>query len=143
MKTPKRQYTFPIDSRNYPGLRGAFEGEEVPSAHALQCERWKRKNRTAQLKRTIARLTKDLAATREACDYLFAAYIEHERCARALYEHIMRERKNAHKQAENGQQPELPPTGGQQAYVAQNAENAKQETLLCTGAEQLESRKGN
>jgi hypothetical protein len=53
MKTPKRQYTFPVDSLNYPGLRGAFEGEEVPSAHALQCERWKRKNRMKQLKRSL------------------------------------------------------------------------------------------
>lgn len=51
--------------------------------------------------------------------------------------------KTAHKTAENGQQAELPPTGGQQDCIAQNAENAKQATLLCTDAEQLETRKGN
>lgn len=59
MKTPKRKYSFPIDSFNYPGMRNAFEGEDVPSAHARQCERWKRKNREAQYKRTIAGLTKE------------------------------------------------------------------------------------
>lgn len=60
MKTPKRKYSFPIDSDNYPGMRNAFEGEDVPSAHARQCERWKRKNREAQYKRTIANLHKKL-----------------------------------------------------------------------------------
>ena len=45
--------------------------------------------------------------------------------------------------AENGQQAELPPTGGQQDCDAQIAENAKQENLTCTDAEQLTKRKGN
>jgi hypothetical protein len=61
MKTPKRKYTFPIDSLNYPGMRGAFEGECVPSAHAVQCTRWHRKNRVKSLKNTIRTINNKLA----------------------------------------------------------------------------------
>lgn len=47
------------------------------------------------------------------------------------------------KTAESGQQTDLPSTGGQQDCIAQTAENATQNNLLCTDAEQLETRKGN
>lgn len=43
--------------------------------------------------------------------------------------------------AKSGQQTELPPTGGQQSCIAQNAENAKQANLPCAGAEQQTARK--
>ena len=113
MKTPKRKKPCgEFSPQHY-----TWEG---PNDDAWRAQRWKRKNRIAQLKRTIARLTKELAAARESCDYLYTAYIENERCARQLYEYIMSERKNTHKTAESGQQTELPTTGGQQDRKEQN-----------------------
>lgn len=46
-----------------------------------------------------------------------------------------------HKTAENGQQTELPPAGGQQDCIAQSSENATQGNLLCADAAQLTARK--
>lgn len=106
MKTPKREYKG--------SLVCPATGELNEYVTDVQETRWKRKNRVKQLKRTIARLTKELAAARESCDYLCAAYIENERCTRALYEYIMRERKKRPETAESGRQTDLPPTGGQQ-----------------------------
>lgn len=138
MKTPKRKYSFPIDSDNYPGMRNAFEGEDVPSAHARQCERWKRKNRVKQLKRTIARILagENLAPELQTAYRFMRLVLSEERkkadelrfiqglqmlsnhfsmlAIRHMDSVLNKERKNAHKQAENGQQTELPPTGGQQ-----------------------------
>ena len=65
--------------------------------------RWKRKNRIAQLKLTIARLTQELRYERE-----------YSRCFLAAYNRL-----------------------------ARTVRNAKQNTLLCTDAEQLSARKGN
>lgn len=51
MKTPKRQYTLPY----------WHTGKLAPAHPKEQAARWRRKNRVAQLKRTIARLNRELA----------------------------------------------------------------------------------
>lgn len=90
MKTPKRTRAF---------VSQFVTSQACKNARA----RYKRKNRVAQLKRTIARLTDELSRERERCAFLHAAY----------------------------------------ASLAEFARNAKQATLPCTDAEQLETRKGN
>lgn len=65
-------------------------------------------------------------------------------CLAAMYYGKAEEKENAacHPEtAENGQQTDLPPTGGQQDCVAQNAKNAKQATLTCTDATRKQKRK--
>lgn len=49
MKTPKRQYTLPY----------WHTGKLAPAHPKEQAARWRRKNRIAQLKRTIARLKRE------------------------------------------------------------------------------------
>lgn len=70
MKTPKRKYYF-YDSGINPENGDIIRDAVTP---ALYDTRWKRKNRVAQLKRTIARLTNELWNEREKCMYLHAAY---------------------------------------------------------------------
>lgn len=134
---------------------------------AAKSARRKRKNRIAQLKRTITRILagENLAPELQTAYRFMRLVMSKERrnsdelrfvqCLQLLAKHfsilaveqmdsiLNKRRKNAHKQAGSGQQTDLQPTVGQQACDAQNAENAKQETLLCAGAEQLETRKGN
>lgn len=134
---------------------------------AARSARRKRKNRIKQLKRTIARILagENLAPELQTAYRFMRLVMSQERkntdelrfvqCFQLLAKHfsmlaveqmdsfLNKQRKNAHKQAENGQQADLPPTGEQQACDAQNAENATQGNLLCADAEQLETRKGN
>lgn len=81
---------------------------------AARSARRKRKNRITQLKRTIARLTDELAEVKKANSYLYSAYLAH-----TLDDLI----------------------GIQSTCLARTAENAKQITLACTDAEQSTERK--
>ena len=62
MKTPKRKPP-------YREFCPHFYNED-----AVRAQRWKRKNRISQYKRTIARLTQELQRERERCSFLHAAY---------------------------------------------------------------------
>lgn len=138
-----------------------------PEKAEVKCARWKRKNRVSQYKRTIARILagENLAPELQSAYRFMRLVMSKDRrnadelrfiqCLQLLAKHfsilaieqmdsvLNKQRKNAQKQAKSGQQADLPPTGEQQVCEAQNAENATQATLLCTDAEQLETRKGN
>lgn len=173
MKTPKRVYVS----------QGGDTEDVITARKAKKCARWKRKNKIAQLKRTIARMTAESRKFRElwigghlkfdspeweafmilrklktpAGDATLEEKLDHwitlrkaaalaldAACfaAKAYGEAKAKERAACHPEtAENGQQTELPPTGGQQACVAQNTENAKQENSPCTDADQQPGRK--
>lgn len=66
MKTPKRQAE---EWESYL-LKAQFRMNE----NRIKYARWKRKNRIAQYKSTIARLTQELRREREYCRSLRAAY---------------------------------------------------------------------
>lgn len=66
MKTPKRGYKSPADK-----FPGDIEPDSWEADYQVQGSRWKRKNRTAQLKRTIARLTAAFTAERRQLNALW------------------------------------------------------------------------
>lgn len=67
MKTPKRKYYF-YDSGINPENGDIIRDMLTPGLYEA---RWKRKNRTKQLKRTIARLTDELTAERRQLNSLW------------------------------------------------------------------------
>ena len=67
MKTPKRKKPCgEFSPQHY-----TWEG---PNDDAWRAQRWKRKNRVKQLKRTIARLTLELRNEREKSSFFYVAY---------------------------------------------------------------------
>ena len=148
MKTPKRKTPYSVFCPRFFTWEGANDD-------AMSAQRWKRKNKTAQYKRTIARILagENLAPELQTAYRFMRLVMSQERknadelrfvqCLQLLAKHfsmlaieqmdsiLNKRRRNAHKQAENGQQ----------ACNAQNAENAKRGNLLCTGAEQSTERK--
>ena len=125
MKTPKRDYPIYYEHGINPE-----NGDLIMEALApeLYEARWKRKNRIAQLKRTIARLTagENLAPELQTAYRFMRLAMSKERrnadelrfiqCLQLLAKHfsilaieqmdsvLNKRRKNAQKQAENGQQ---------------------------------------
>lgn len=74
MKTPKRDYKGELVC--------PATGELNEYVTEVQETRWKRKNRTAQLKRTIARLTQELWRERENRRCILAEYARLAQIAR-------------------------------------------------------------
>lgn len=70
MKTPERDYYF-YESGINPENGAVIMAAVTPE---LYNTRWKRKNRTAQLKRTIARLTQKLKNEQERSSFFYVAY---------------------------------------------------------------------
>lgn len=63
MKTPKRYHKIPAERAHLD-----LEPDSWEADHLAQETRWKRKNRIAQLKRTIARLEAKLCALEFKCE---------------------------------------------------------------------------
>lgn len=68
MKTPKRHVE--LTTMIHDGMEMVWDN----SQWNVSTQRWKRKNRVSQLKRTIARLTKALKDERERSSFFYAAY---------------------------------------------------------------------
>lgn len=159
MKTPKRQYYF-YESGINPDNGDIIMDRLNPK---LDEARWKRKNRVKQLKRTIARLTKELQHEREYRRGMTNNFKKHSPEWEAL--EILARLKTPEEKA-------TPKTHflywmnlrsviklvldaaclaasdygvaiekKEAACHSENAENAKQNTLLCTDAARLNARK--
>lgn len=131
MKTPKREYYF-YDSGINPENGDIIMDAVMPE---LYNTRWKRKNRTAQLKRTIAILKHRLKDTEETlrltqkitkCFIVKPDHWHHlDENGNELTRKQWRVKTKIEKAAchpetdESGQQTDLPPTGGQQDRKAQ------------------------
>lgn len=164
MKTPERDYYF-YESGINPDNGAIIMDAVMPE---LYNTRWKRKNRTAQLKRTIARLTDALTAERRQFNELWLgdhlkryspewdAFMQLRRLKTPAEDATLDEKfvywvalREVGKSVLNaaclaaktygvakGKEEEKA-----RACHSENAENAKQETLFCAGAEQLTARK--
>lgn len=134
MKTPERKYYF-YESGINPENGAIIMDAVTPGLYEA---RWKRKNRVKQLKRTIARTLagEDLVPELQTAYRFMRLVMSQERKnadelrfiqgLQLLAKHfsmmaishmdsvLNKQRKNAQKRAESGQQPDLPPTGGQQ-----------------------------
>lgn len=111
-----------------------------PEKAYAKCARWKRKNRVAQLNRTIARLMKK---NDEACSILRTVQkiIEVALAKDTTDVEISFKWENSHGRKEATRKARLLRRAHRRACRAINAENARQATLLCTDAEQLTERK--
>lgn len=128
MKTPKRNYE-----------KMKIVAGEVPWGQ-ISFARWKRKNRIAQLKRTIERLLKknnDMAAVLKTVQRAIAVILADDTTSVEMslkWENTIGRKEAARK-------ARLIRRAHRRACCAINAENAKQAVLHCADAKQLTGRK--
>lgn len=152
MKTPKRVYVS----------LGGDTDDVITARKAKKCARWKRKNKLAQYKRTIARLSDE---SRKYHDLWIGKHLKMfspEWEAFILLRKLQTPAEDAPTDAKRLYWLDLRNIGGlllnaaclaareagraeeKEAYcLAQADENAKQGNLLCSDEEQLTERKGN
>lgn len=148
MKTPKRESNLSM-----------FDLFAEPEKAEVKCARWKRKNRVKQLKRTIARLT---AESRRFRELWVGKHLEFDSPEWEAFM-ILRKLKTPAEDAAPDEKFEYwimlrkaaalaldaacfaakdyGKARGRADCLAEIAENARQETLLCTDAEQQTERK--
>lgn len=120
MKTPKREYKNPADK-----FPGDIEPDSWEADFQAQESRWKRKNRVAQLKRTIARL---MRKNDEACSILRTVQkiIEVALAKDTTDIEISFKWENSHGRKESTRKARLLRRAHRRACRAINAENGQQ-----------------
>lgn len=133
MKTPKRKTPYSVFCPHFFTWEGANDD-------AMSAQRWKRKNKTAQYKRTIEQLARK---NDEVCSILKTVQriIEVTLAKDTTEIEISFKWENAHGRKEATRKARLLRRAHRRACRAITAENAKQGNLLCADAEQLTERK--